>query len=127
MPNRRIERVNELLREELAQIIARELKTPLQAMASITEIDTTSDFKTAKVFISMLGSDDECQQTIAALRKAAGFLRHMLAERISLRYTPELVFERDDSIERGARILGILRQIETEQPDQSQNNLERSK
>jgi len=127
MPNRRIERVNELLREELAQIIARELKTPLQAMASITEIDTTSDFKTARVFVSLLGSEDDCRQTIAALRKAAGFLRHMLAERISLRYTPELVFERDDSIERGARILGILRQIETEQPDQSQNNLERAK
>jgi ribosome-binding factor A len=118
MPQWRLERVNELVREELSQIISREMKTPLQAMASITSVETTPDLKIAKIYVSMLGSEDDIQQTIGALRKAAGFLRHMLAERISLRYTPELFFERDDSIERGTRILGLLRQLESEHTTQ---------
>jgi ribosome-binding factor A len=122
VPHRRIERVNELVREELAQLIAREVKTPLPAMVSITGVQITPDLKMARVYVSLLGSDEDRSQTFAGLRKAAGFLRHLLAERISLRYTPELVFERDDSIERGSRILGLIRQIETDDPILGQDN-----
>jgi ribosome-binding factor A len=114
--------VNELVREELAQLIAREVKTPLPAMVSITGVQITPDLKMARVYVSLLGSDEDRSQTFAGLRKAAGFLRHLLAERISLRYTPELVFERDDSIERGSRILGLIRQIETDDPILGQDN-----
>jgi ribosome-binding factor A len=121
VPNRRIERVNELVREELAQLIARELRTPLPAMVSITEVDITPDLKMARVYVSLLGSDQDQADTFNGLRKAAGFLRHLLAERISLRYTPELVFVKDDSIERGSRILGLIRQIEADDSGLGQN------
>ena len=112
---RRVERINELLRDELSALIGRELKDPrLAGLISITEVETTSDLRHAKVFVSVFGSDEERQSSLAALRSAAGFLRHEVAQRIVIRHMPELDFRLDSSIERGDRILRLLRQVAEE-------------
>ena len=112
---RRVERINDLLRSELSELIGRELKDPrLAGLISITEVETTSDLRHAKVFVSVFGSDEERQSSLAALRSAAGFLRHEVAQRIVIRHMPELDFRIDSSIERGDRILRLLRQVAEE-------------
>ena len=116
MSTRRVERINDLLRSELSELIGRELKDPrLAGLISITEVETTSDLRHAKVFVSVFGSDEERQSSLAALRSAAGFLRHEVAQRIVIRHMPELDFRLDSSIERGDRILRLLRQVAEEE------------
>ncbi len=119
MPSRRIARINDLIRSELADIIARELKTPLPGVVSVTEVQTTPDLRHARVFISIMGTEEERKAAFISLQRAAGFLRHMLAERLSLRYTPELALQLDISMERGAHILELIREVEAE-PSPSQ-------
>lgn len=107
-----MERVNDLLRDELSAIIRDELKDPRVAMLSITHVETAPDLHFARVHISTMGDAAERDETVRALRRAAGFLRHELRRRVVLRHLPTLDFQADDSIERGARVLGLIRQIE---------------
>ena len=79
-------------------------------MISVTKVKVTNDLKYAKVYISILNAKDN-KQTLAALKKSAGFLRSELAKKVNLRNTPELVFELDDSLEYGAKIDSILKEI----------------
>ncbi len=104
--------MNELIRTELADIISREMRTPLSDVVSVTDVRTTPDLRHAQVYISILGDEEVRKTSFATLQKATGFLRHMLAERLSLRYTPELALHLDTSMERGAHILDLLRDIE---------------
>src|SRR5919202_2852366 len=112
MSSRRVEGIHDLLRSELSELIGRELKDPrLAGLISVTEVETTSDLRHAKVFVSVFGSDEERQSTLTALRNAAGFLRHEVAQRIVIRHMPELEFRLDSSLERGDRILRLLPQV----------------
>ena len=111
--SRRLERVNELIKEEIASLLHREIQDPrLAAMISITGVETSQDLRNATVRVSIMGTDEEVQQAMAALRHAAGYLRHELASRLRLRHVPELSFKLDTSIEKGARVLELLREIE---------------
>lgn len=115
MPSRRIERVNDLIRSELSELIGRELKDPRVAgLVSLTEVETTSDLRHARVFVSVFGSEEERKSTLTALRHAAGFLRHEVAQRVTLRTVPELEFQLDHSLEQGDRILRLLKQVQPE-------------
>jgi len=106
---RRTERVNDAIRVELSDIIRRRVKDPrIGALTSITEVITSADLKHARVFISGMGSEDEKSATLKSLKSAAGFLRTELSKRLTMRSTPELIFERDDSIERGAHLLEMI-------------------
>jgi ribosome-binding factor A len=110
--NRRIDRVNELLRSELSELISREIKDPrLSGLISVTEVDTTADLRHAKVFVSVFGREDERRSSLEALRSATGFLRREVAQRVTFRYMPELEFHLDSSIERGDRIMQLLKQV----------------
>jgi len=112
MGTRRIERVNELIREEISELIRREVKDPrLDSFISVTEVMTSPDLRHARVFVSIMGTDEEKQQVEKGLAAAAGFLRRQLGERLTLRYTPELVFQLDDSIERGSRLLQLINEV----------------
>ncbi len=112
---RRTERVNELLREEISALLLKGTKDPrLAHMVTITAVEVASDLKTAKVFVSVLGTEEEKKEVMEGLTSAARFLRRELTGRLSLRYTPDLYFRMDDSIERGSRILQILKEIEPE-------------
>lgn len=112
MGMRRIERVNELIREEISELIRREVKDPrLNSFISVTEVVTSSDLRHARVFVSIMGTEEEKKQVEKGLAAAAGFLRRELGERLTLRYTPELVFQLDDSIERGSRLLQLINEV----------------
>jgi len=111
--SRRIERVNQLIKEELASLLHREIRDPrLSAMISITDVETSPDLGNATVRVSILGSEEEVRQAMVALRRASGYLRREMASRLRLRKTPELTFKLDTSIEKGARVLELLREIE---------------
>lgn len=114
MPNKnnnRIGRIDEEYRKELSQIIGYELKNPnVTGMISVTKVKVTPDLKYAKVYISILNSKN-IKETMEGLKKSTGFIRSELAKRINLRNTPELIFEIDDSMEYGAKIDSILKEI----------------
>lgn len=113
---RRSERVNELLREEISTIVQRQLKDPrLGGLISITAVEASPDFRHARVFVSVMGTDEQRTGTLTALNAAAGFMRHELRGRLeSLRYVPELAFKLDNSIERGAQLSALLNQVALE-------------
>ncbi len=115
MANRRIERINELLREEISDLIQKEIRDPrLTGLVSVTEVETSADLRHAKVFVSVMGPEQQQKDAIQALKNAAGFFRKELGSRLTLRRTPQLTFILDVSLERGARIMGLLRQMENE-------------
>ena len=111
-----MERVNELLRAEISELIARNLKDPrIRGTISVTEVKTSPDLRHARVYVSILGSDEQRRESLAALQHAAGFFRHELGERLTLRRVPELDVRLDESIERGDRIMRLLKEIQREE------------
>ena len=119
--NNRIGRIDEEYRKELSQIISYDLKNPnVTGMISVTKVKVTPDLKYAKVYISILNSKN-IKDKMDGLKKSSGFIRSELARRINLRNTPELVFEIDDSLEYGAKIDSILKEIIPEKKDENQN------
>lgn len=107
----RLGRIDEQYRKELSQIIGYELKNPnVTGLISVTKVKVTNDLKYAKVYVSILNSKN-IKDTLAGLKKSAGFVRSELAKRVNLRNTPELIFEIDDSLEYGAKIDSILKEI----------------
>jgi ribosome-binding factor A len=110
---RRIERINDLLREEISDLLRRELKDPrIGGLVTITEVDVSPDLRHAKVFVSVLGSAEEKASTLKVLTAAARFLQRELRQRITIRRMPELSFLADESLERGARVLDLLRKAQ---------------
>jgi len=108
MPSNRIGRINEEIQRELSSLI-RTVKDPrVHGLVSVTADDTTSDLRYAKVYVSVLDKSD-IGEVVKGLKSAGGYLRRELGRKLSLRYTPELVFQRDDSIDKGAHILDLLR------------------
>lgn len=108
---RRTERINDLLREEISDLLRRGVKDPrISGLVTITEVDISPDLRRAKVFVSVMGTDEEKASTFRALEAAAHFVQRELRKRLTIRRTPELAFFPDDSLERGARILALLQQ-----------------
>ena len=116
MPSRRIERINHLLRQEIAELLTREVKdsTLSSALISITDVETSTDLRLAKVYFSVYGDEDEIQAARQHLNRASGFLHHNLKERLDLRHTPHLEFVLDRSLARADRIMRLMREIEEE-------------
>ena len=113
----RLNRINEELKKELSQVLNYELKNPnVTGMLSVTRVKITPDFKYAKVYVSILNSKN-IKKTMEGLKESSGFLRSKLAKTINLRITPELVFELDDSLEYGARIDSILKDLNINKED----------
>jgi ribosome-binding factor A len=114
----RIERVNNLIRREVSELIQRQVKDPrLDAFVAVTEVATSPDLKYAKVFVSCINGKQEEQKTLGVLNAASGFLRKELAKKLRLRRIPELNFYWDDSIEHGDHILRLIDQVSSEQDD----------
>ncbi len=111
----RIERVNSLVRHELSQLLQRQAKDPrLGDFIAVTEVFISADLKYAKVFVSRIGTEEEKRETLSVLSAASGFFRRELARRLKLRYTPELSFHWDDSIERGDHLLQLIDRVSLE-------------
>jgi ribosome-binding factor A len=108
-------RINEEIQREMASLI-RTVKDPrVTGMVSVTAVEATNDLRYAKIFISVLDKSD-VNQVLKGLRSAGGYLRRELGHSLNLRYTPELIFERDDSIDKGAHVLDLLRDPERVKP-----------
>ena len=115
--NPRLGRIDEEYKKELSQIIGYELKNPnVTGLISVTKVKVTSDLKYAKVYVSVLNSKN-IKDTLAGLKKSSGYIRSELAKRVNLRNTPELIFELDDSIEYGAKIDSILKELNVNKED----------
>jgi len=109
---RRIERVNNLIRQEISELLQRQVKDPrLGNFVAITDVSTSPDLKYAKIFVSHIGSESEKKETMSVLVAASGFLRKEMAGRLKLRRIPELSFQWDDSIERGSHLLELIEQV----------------
>lgn len=116
--SRRTDRVGDLLRAELAELITRELNDPRTRGAVVTDVDPSPDLKSAEILISVMGSEEERDEAIAALRGAAGFLRTRLGRKVRLRNIPELRFHLDRGAEHSQRISDLLESLHVDD-DQS--------
>jgi len=112
MPTLRQARVAEMIKRDLAEILMKEMRDPRAAMATISAVEVAQDFSIAKVFVSVLGDEEEKKAALKALRNGAGFLRGQLGGMLSLRTVPVLVFRMDEGIERGVRMFELLKQEE---------------
>jgi ribosome-binding factor A len=112
----RIERLNSLLRQEISDLIQRQVKDPrLGTFISVTSVEVSSDLKFAKVNISRLGTDVEKKETLQALTSASGFIRHELGNRMQTRRIPELTFRLDETIEKADHVLRLIDRISNEE------------
>ena len=107
----RLGRIDEEYKKEISQIISYQLENPnVTGLISVTKVKVTNDLKYAKVYVSILNSKN-LKETMEGLKKSSGFIRSELARKINLRNTPEILFELDDSLEYGAKIDSILKEI----------------
>ncbi|EOR27487.1 MULTISPECIES: 30S ribosome-binding factor RbfA [Clostridium] len=113
MANYRGGRINEEVRREISVIIRDEIKDPrMTAMVSITEVKVTKDLRYAKVFVSIYGkSEEEKNETFAALKSASGYIRKEVSQRMNLRNTPQILFELDDSISYSMKIEELIEKV----------------
>lgn len=108
----RTKRVDELIRQEIGVIVARELSDARIGFVTITEVETTPDLSHAKVWVSFIGTADERRVAMGALRHAMPFVRHELGARLRIRRIPELHLEADDTLERGTRVLQLINDLQ---------------
>jgi ribosome-binding factor A len=110
--NNRMIRINDAIAREISQILRADMKDPrIGTITSVLKVDTTNDLKYCKVYVSILGDDENKQEVMEGITHAAGYIRSLIAERINLRVTPELKFILDDSLEYSFKIDKIIRDI----------------
>jgi len=115
--SQRTDRLDSQIRQELMELLQREMKDPRLGFATITRVETARDLGHARVWVSVLGSEEERSRSLQALRDAAPWLRRRLGERLHVRQVPELSVRADDSIESGDRVLRILNELQEERED----------
>lgn len=113
MNKTRMSRVSEEIKKELSILLQREMKDPRIGFVTVTGVEVTSDLQQAKIYVSIFGSAEQRQASLAGLQKAKGFLRTEIGRRIKLRHVPDLLFKMDESIDYGNKIETILRDIST--------------
>jgi ribosome-binding factor A len=116
MPADRMRRVNEALREVLSARITEGLKDPRIGFVTVTAVQTSSDLRYARVFVSVLGSEQERADTLAGLESSRGYLQAGIARELRMKYTPALTFAHDEALERGMRISRLLDEHDEETP-----------
>ena len=114
MATRRQRQVAELLHEEISLLIQRRARDPRLGFVTVTGVEMSPDLRVAHVYVSVLGEGEDVEQSLASLRRAAGFFRRELGTSLSLRYLPELNFRQDDTLERGLRIDRLLDSLHEE-------------
>ena len=109
--SQRTDRVDELLRQEIGRILAKEVQDPHIGFATVTDVETTPDLRHARVWVSVIGGAPERAETLAALERAMGFVRHELGVRLRIKRIPALHVSLDDSAARGTRVLRIIEEL----------------
>ncbi len=111
MKNIRVNRVGEQIKKEISDILQRELKDPRIGFVTVTAVDMSGDLSQAKIFISVLGSEEQKEGSLKAIASASGYIRSEIGKRIRLRHTPELIFTFDASIDYGYKIEKLFKEI----------------
>ena len=110
--SRRTDRINEQLREEISMLLARSIKDPrLTGIISVTRVVSSSDLRTARAYISVMGNQQTKQEALTGIRSAASFLRRELRDRINMKHTPFLTYELDGSIDEADKLFKLINQI----------------
>ncbi|WP_064093670.1 30S ribosome-binding factor RbfA [Rossellomorea aquimaris] len=120
----RANRVGEQMKKELSDIIGRKIKDPRIGFVTVTDVEVSGDLQQAKVYITVLGGEDQRENTLKGLAKAKGFIRSELGQRVRLRKTPEIIFEFDESIDYGNHIETLLRKVQDDPQEESKDKEE---
>jgi ribosome-binding factor A len=114
--SRRIARVAELIKREVSKMLLLEIKDERvgAGMASVTEVVVSGDLQHARIFVSIYGTEEARAETMEGLEATTGYVRREIGQRLSLRRTPEIIFEEDRSFERGIKVLSLLNQLSDE-------------
>jgi ribosome-binding factor A len=120
---RRTERINNLIRQEISELLRQHVNDPrLASLISVTRVSTSPDLRHARVFVSSLGDEANRSEILQGFTAASGFLRRQLAGRLRLRQIPQLSFHFDDSIQRGAEVLRLIEQVASENAEDKDEN-----
>ena len=123
MSENRIRRVAEQIKKDVSAIIAAEIKDPrVASLTSVTDVDLSKDLRYASVYVSIYGTEDEKESTLQTLIRASGFIRGEIGRRIRLRYTPEINFFIDNSLEYGAHIEQVIKSLHGEPGDDDERS-----
>ena len=120
----RVEKLQELIKQEMSKMLLREIKDPRIGFVTVTDVEMTGDLREAKIYVSIMGNDEQIQSTLEGLQSALGFIRREIGRRIRLRFTPEISFALDNSLDYSEHIQKILLQIDREakERDSVENN-----
>lgn len=118
----RIEKLQELIKQEVGKMLLYDIKDPRIGFVTVTEVEMTGDLREAKIFVSVMGNDEQIKNSFEGLQSALGFIRREIGKRIRLRFTPEISFAPDKSLDYSEHIQKLLLQIEKER-DSVENNL----
>ena len=118
----RIEKLQELIKQETSKMLLYDIKDPRIGFVTVTEVEMTGDLREAKIYVSIMGNDEQIKETMEGLQSALGFVRREIGKRIRLRFTPEISFAPDKSLDYSEHIQKILLQIEKER-DRIENNV----
>ena len=124
MSRKRVRRLGELLKEEISEILLKEVKDPRIGFVSVTDVEVSGDLRHAKVFVSVYGEESEKTETMEGLKEATGFIRKLIGDRITTYHTPEIIFRYDDSIEHGVYISKLIDEVREEDKKRQNNNEE---
>jgi ribosome-binding factor A len=117
---KRLDRVNQLIKEEISLLLQRELQDPRLGFVTVTEVDVTPDLRLAKVYVSVLGSEERWVSSLQALESARGFVWNWLRRHLDLRVTPEIMWRPDRSMEHAAHIQSLLAELRARSPTEEQ-------
>ncbi len=120
MSTQRADRIGEAIKRLVSELLSRRLKDArITGMVSVTDVEVSGDLRHAKVFVSVFGDEAVQKQTMEGLHSATGMVRSEIGKSLGLRFTPEIQFKQDQSIERGSRIAALLQQIKGEGPERA--------
>ena len=118
MPTHRMERVRELLKREIGEAIRREIPVDQAGLVTVSDVDVGGDLKSATVFISILGGQEQQRTGLLMLQKNRSRIQGLVAKNVILKYTPHLRFVVDDTVERGNRVLKLIEELERNSPEE---------
>ncbi len=110
----RIEKLQELIKQEMSKMLLKELKDPRIGFVTVTDVEMTGDLREAKIYVSVMGGEEQVKSSLEGLNSALGFIRREIGQRVRLRFTPEISFALDTSLDYGDHIQKLLLQVEGE-------------
>lgn len=116
----RIDKLQELIKQEVSNMILRDLKDPRIGFATVTRVEVSGDIRHARIFVSVMGNDQQKVQTLEGLKSSLGFIRSELGKRIRLRYTPEITLHLDTSLDHSVKIQELLDKVKKEEDSRNE-------